>query len=119
FTYGRSTFYLVFFHVSSGKLTKDIPPNKLKAALVVKNTSDKLMEEIPVGHEDHGAEPSLFREGCWYSSLQEIPPKTLGIAFEKEFNGTSPIRFDFIKKERERSLAGVRLSQEIIFDDLD
>ena len=27
--------------------------------------------------------------------------------------------FDFIKKERERSLAGVRVSDEISFDDLD
>lgn len=119
FTYGRSTFYLDFFHVSSWNLTKDIPPAKIKAAVVVKNTSEKLMEEIPEGHEEHMAELSLFPEGYWYSSLQEIAPKTLVIAFEKEFEGTVPMRFDFIKKERERSLSGVKLSQEIVFDDLD
>lgn len=120
FTYGRSTFYLDFFHVSSWNLTKDIPPAKLKAALVVKNTSEKLMEEIPEdANEDHGAELSLFPEGYWYNSLQEVAPKTLLIAYEKQFEGVTPLRFDFIKKERERSLAGVRLSQEIRFDDME
>lgn len=119
FTYGRSTFYLDFFHVSSWNLTKDIAPAKIKAALVVKNPSEKLMEEIPEDDEVNTAELSLFPEGYWYTSLQEVAPKTLVIAFEKEFENTTPMRFDFIKKERERSLAGVRLSQEITFDDLD
>lgn len=119
FTYGRSTFYLDFFHVSSWNLTKDIAPAKIKAALVVKNPSEKLMEEIPEDDEVNTAEMSLFPEGYWYTSLQEVAPKTLVIAFEKEFENTTPMRFDFIKKERERSLAGVRLSQEITFDDLD
>lgn len=119
FTYGRSTFYLDFFHVSSWNLTKDIAPAKIKAALVVKNPSEKLMEEIPEDDEVNTAELSLFPEGYWYTSLQEVAPKTLVIAFEKEFENTTPMRFDFIKKERERSLAGVRLSQEITFDDID
>ncbi len=119
FTFGRSTFYLDFFHVSSWNLTKDIPPAKLKAALVVKNTSEKLMEEIMDDDEESSNELALFPEGYWYTSLQDAAPKTLLIAFEKEFDGTHPIRFDFIKKEREKSLAGVRMSSEITFDDND
>ncbi len=118
FTFGKSTFYLDFFHVSSWNLTKDIPPAKLKAALVVKNTSEKLMEEI-MEDDEAPNELALFPEGYWYTSLQDASPKTLLIAFEKDFEDTHPIRFDFIKKEREKSLAGVRMSSEITFDDID
>lgn len=118
FVYGRSTFYLDFFNVSSWNLTKDIPPAKLKAAIVVKNTSEKMMEEI-MEDEEETNELTLFPEGYWYTSLQQAVPKTIVIAFEKEFEGVTPMRFDFIKKERERSLAGVRMSDEITFDDND
>lgn len=118
FTFGKSTFYLDFFHVSSWNLTKDIPTAKLKAALVVKNTSEKLMEEI-MEDDEAPNELALFPEGYWYTSLQEASPKTLLIAFEKEFDDTHPIRFDFIKKEREKSFAGVKMSSEITFDDID
>ncbi len=118
FTFGKSTFYLDFFHVSSWNLTKDIPPAKLKAALVVKNTSEKLMEEI-MEDDEAPNELALFPEGYWYTSLQDASPKTLLIAFEKEFDDTHPIRFDFIKKEREKSLAGVKMSSDITFDDID
>lgn len=119
FTYGRSTFYLDFFHVSSWNLTKDIPPHKLKAALVVKNTSEKLMEEVMEDEDEQSSELALFPEGYWYTSLQDAAPKTILIAFEKEFEAVSPMRFDFIKKEREKSLAGVRMSSELTFDDMD
>jgi hypothetical protein len=46
--YGKSVFFLDFFHVGSWNLTSDIPREKLKGALIVKNTSSKPMDDVGV-----------------------------------------------------------------------
>ena len=41
FKYGNSTFVLDFFNVSTWAMTNDLPKDKIKGALVVKNASKK------------------------------------------------------------------------------
>jgi hypothetical protein len=44
-------------------------------------------------------------------------PKTITIAFEETFEGTTPIAFPFIKKEKERTVAGVTIHDDVDWDD--
>lgn len=118
--YGKSTFFLDFFHIGSWTLTSDIPRDKIKGALVIKNTSAKPMTELMEDEEaDDG--PNLMAnlpDDYYISSLTEFVPKTITIAFDCKFDGSKEVYFDFIKKDRER-IAGVTISKDIDLDSID
>jgi len=116
FKYQRSTFFLDFFHIGSWSLTSDIPREKIKGAIVVKNTSDRPMTEIEMDEEEIENDPmTALPKDYFLTSLTEFVPKTITIAYEWEEGNHLPlksIQFPFIKKEKER-VAGLTLSRDI------
>jgi hypothetical protein len=118
--FGPSTFYLDFFHIGSWALTNDIPREKIKGAVVVKNTSTAPMTEL-VSDEEEGpvVEFSSLPGNYFLTSLMDVAPKTITIAFDLKIDDVTPINFPFIKKEKEKTISGVTLSKDIDSDDFD
>ena len=119
--YQKSTFLLDFFHVGSWSLTSEISPEKIKGAIVVKNTSSKPMTEMMEEEEEIEESPNAGLPDNYYlTSLLEFVPKTITIAYESDFEdyGMTPLSFGFIKKEKER-IAGLTLSTDINLDDVE
>lgn len=111
----KSTFYLDFFHIGSWNFTSEIPAEKIKGALIVKNTSTRPMDESLLSEDEL---MNNLPKDYYYSMLREATPESIVIAFEQEFPDTSPMRFAFIKKEIDRSLKGVYLGKDVNIDDI-
>ncbi|MBT6326248.1 MAG: hypothetical protein HOJ35_09780, partial [Bdellovibrionales bacterium] len=58
----KSVFYLDFFHLGTWNLTNEIPQNKIKAALIVKNSSPKLMDEYSIMAENSNDEDQALNQ---------------------------------------------------------
>lgn len=120
--YGQSTFFLDFFHPGSWHQTNNLGKDKIKAALIVKNTTNTPFQDkhIPFETSEEETTPEIenisFPEDWYYTSLRETITQTLVIAYEKEFPNSHPMRFSFIKKEKEKVADGVKISQEIDID---
>lgn len=122
FKYGNSVFHLDFFNFSTWANTNELPKEKVKAALIVKNTSKK-----PFGMDNFDEEDEQIKTimatlppNYYLESLKELCPKTITIAFDEEYEGTNQIKFPFIIEEpREKLAQGVRISSDVKFDDLD
>lgn len=118
--YEKSVFYLDYFHLGSWNLTSDIPKEKIQAALVVKNTSSKPLFELEVSEEEDSSSKAIIdtiKNHDYLKILMEFVPKTITIAFEESFEGTTPIHFPFIKKEKERTVSGVTINDDVDWDD--
>ena len=121
FKYGGSTFHLDFFNLSTWANTNELPKEKVKAALIVKNASKK-----PMGIEIHDEEDEQTKillaslpDDYYMSSLSEFVPKTITIAFDEVLDKTEEIRFPFILEEpKEKIASGVKISSEVTFEDL-
>ncbi len=116
--YGNSTFHVDFFNFSTWANTNEIPKDKIKGALIVKNAS-----KSPIGHdftEDEETQETLkaLPENYYLESLKQICPKTITIAFEEEYQDLVQVRFPFIKEEDVRkNLKGVSIADDINVDD--
>jgi|TARA_Y100000768_G_scaffold387154_1_gene377480 hypothetical protein len=114
--YQKSTFFLDFFHIGSWSLTSDVPREKIKGAIIVKNTSGRPMTEIEMDEEESEENPMAHLPKDYFlTSLTEFVPKTITIAYEWEEGEHLPLKrvqFPFIKKEKER-VAGLTLSRDI------
>lgn len=122
FKYGNSLFHLDFFNFTTWNNTNDLPKNKVKAALIVKNTSKKPMDIELIADEDEQVAQVLktLPKNYYVESLKEFVPKTITIAFDEQLNDLEPISFPFIKEEpREKLLKGVNIASDINFDDLE
>lgn len=118
--YGKSTFFLDFFLVASWNLTNDLPKEKVKGAIIVKNTSYKPMDDLFAPEdEETTAQLKALPENYYLTTLKEFVPKTLTIAYEKEFKDLTKVSFPFIKKERERTISGVTISKDLDWDKID
>ena len=125
--YNRSTFYLDFFHLSSWNLTNEIPSDKIKGALIVKNTSERPMTEImddeptPTAETSSTPAPAIpgLPEDYYLSSLKEFVPTTITIAFECEYPGLYKVTLPLIKKDRDRTVSGVTIADNIDWDNID
>lgn len=115
--YEKSVFYIDYFHMGSWSMTNEIPRDKIKAALVVKNTSPKLMMEFDEQEEADSGFIDTLKNQQYLKSLMEFVPRTITIAFEETFEGTSPVNFPFIKKEKEKTVSGVTISGDVDWDD--
>lgn len=117
--YGNSWFYIDFFHIGSWNLTNDIPKDKVRGAIIVKNSSTKPMNEI--GTVDNEIDPAMenLPPNYFLTSLQSFVPKTITIAFDEKIEGLHTVSFPFITKEREKSISGVTLSRGLDWDNLD
>lgn len=117
--YGNSTFHLDYFPLATWGTTKDLPKEKIQGAIVVKNTShNPLIDESDFRHitEDEQA-VNLFGKHYYLTSLMDIAPKTIMIAFEEQYEELEPIQFDFIEEKSERLVDGVRISDDIQFEE--
>lgn len=117
--YGKSIFFLDFFHMGSWNLTNDIPKDKLKGALVVKNTQQRPMENAFEEDEEIAEEFKNLPKDFYLTSLVENAEETITIAYNHIFDGLQNFEFDFIEKEKERALRGVRISDDIKWSDED
>lgn len=115
--YEKSVFYIDYFHMGSWSMTNEIPRDKIKAALVVKNTSPKLMMEFDEQEEADTGFIDTMKNQNYLKSLMEFVPRTITIAFEENFEGTSPVNFPFIKKEKEKTVSGVTINADVDWDD--
>lgn len=122
--FGGSTFFLDFFHLGSWNMTNEIAREKLRAALIVKNTSNRPMSESPQDLTELVEDEQWRQEAqgidlprdYYVTFLKDVVPQTITIAFEQEFDALHPVEFSFIKKEKERTVSGVTLSSKIDWD---
>lgn len=117
FKYEKSVFYLDYFHFGSWNLTSEIPREKLRGALIVKNTSSKIIFEEELADDEDSVIIDTIKNRDYLNVLTELVPKTVTIAFEEQFDQLIPLAFPFIKKEKERTASGVTISSDISWDD--
>lgn len=110
--FDKSIFFLDYFNVTSWNLTSDIPKEKIQGALIVKNTQAKLMNEFDPDDQDQEVITTLSKD-YFLNTLLENSPKTITIAFEETFEQLTPVTFPFIKKEKEKTLQGVTITEEL------
>ena len=123
--YKGSTFYLDFFQIGSWNRTKDLNKEKIKGALIIKNTAKKPLDEKSdnTQQQEDKTDSSLSEqvandlpENFYISSLTEFVPKVLLVAYEEEFEGFEQVSFPFIKKEKEPLLKGVKIASDVVMD---
>jgi len=109
--YDRSVFYLDYFNPTSWNITNDIPKDKIKGAILVKNTQARPMMEIIEG-EDEEVLKSISPDQH-LKLLADFAPKLITIGFDETPEGAHDILFPFIKKEKERLSSGVKINEDI------
>jgi hypothetical protein len=117
--YGNSTFHIDYFPLATWGVTKDLPKEKIQGAIIVKNTShNPLIDESDFRHvtEDEQA-VQLFGKHYYLNSLMNIAPTTITIAFDEEFEDLHKINFDFIEEKSDRYVDGVRISDDVQFEE--
>jgi hypothetical protein len=112
--YEKSVLYLDYFNPSSWNLTQEIPSDKVKGSIIICNTSKRPMMEIDP--EDEVDSIHLDKE-LYYKQLVSICPKNIIIAFESSFPDFTALSFPFIKKEKEKTISGVTIHDDIEWDD--
>ncbi|MGB0453572.1 MAG: hypothetical protein ACPGJV_07635 [Bacteriovoracaceae bacterium] len=110
--YHNSIFYLDFFHIGSWNQTNEIPKEKIKGAIIVKNTNSRPMMELDESDEEADTIAETLPPNYFLTSLQDLCPNTVTIAYDQQFDGLSPIEFEFIPKEKER-IKGVTINVDI------
>ena len=115
--YGRSSFYMDFFHVGSWNMTKNIPNEKLMGALVVRNTQKKPMNGSIDDIEEVDDVMSNLPENFFLSSLLESSPESITISYGELLEGVSEFNFDFIEKEKEKVLNGVKINEKLNWEE--
>lgn len=117
--YGNSTFHLDFFPLATWGITKDLPKEKIQGAIIVKNTShNPLIDESDFRHinvDDQAI--SLFGKDYYLTTLKEICPRTITIAFDEVFEGLETMQFDFIADRMENMVDGVTVSEDVHFEE--
>lgn len=117
--YGSSTFHLDYFPLATWGTTKDLPKEKIQGAIIVKNTShNPLIDESDFRHvtlDEQAVE--LFGKHYYLSSLMDISPRTIMIAFEEEYPELKTLQFPFIEEKGDRVLDGVRIRGDIQFEE--
>jgi hypothetical protein len=115
--YEKSVFYLDYFHLGSWNMTSEIPKEKIQAALIVKNTSSRPMLDIEMNETEDDSVPDTIKNGEYFKSLMSSVPRTITIAFEETFEGTTQVNFSFIKKEKEKTISGVTISDDVDWEE--
>jgi hypothetical protein len=117
--YGNSTFHLDYFPLTTWGMTKDLPKEKIKGAIIVKNTShNPLIEESDFRNVTQDEQTTeLFGKNYYLQSLMDIVPRTITIAFGEVYDGLKPLNFDFIDNNSDKPVDGVIISDDIQFDD--
>lgn len=116
FKYEKSLFYLDYFHLTSWNLTSEIPKEKIKGALIVKNTQTKLLTEVPLDEESTALDFTMGKTQ-FLSSLLDFVPQTILIAHEENYEKAQQVNFPFIKKEKDKNAQGVTINEDLEWAD--
>jgi hypothetical protein len=122
FKYQNSVFHLDFFNISTWANTNELPKEKIKGALVIKNASKKPVNFVAETEEDLEAMAVLknLPSDYYISYIKDYAPKTITIAFEEEYDYLKKVQFPFIKEDPKEKLAhGVKIADNIKWDDID
>lgn len=113
--YNDATLHLDYFNLATWSVTNDLPKDKIKGALVVKNTSNTpIIEESDFRHiEDSLTEQANLPKNYYFTCLQEFIPKTVIIAFESDYEDVFKISFPFIKDKDRETVSGVKISSDV------
>ncbi len=116
--YGKSMFYVDFFNINSWNLTNEIPPERLKGAIIVKDAIDRPMNINEESEADLELAESikLLPENYYIEFLKEVMPKTIVISFDQELSDYQVVNFPFIKKDETKTISGVTLGKDINWD---
>src|SRR5690606_38953855 len=98
---------------------KDLPQGKIQGAIVVKNTQHTpLIDDSDFRNVTSDEQAvALFGKHYYLSSLQEIVPKTITIAFDEDFENLHQIKFPFIEDKNDRAVNGVIINEDLGLDD--
>lgn len=119
--YGTSYFHLDFFNFSTWAQTNELPKEKIKGALIIKNA-----KKNSVIFEEENEDPAIkevmnsLPQDYYFTSLSSFVPKTITVAFDEDYEGAQKINFPFIKEEpRERTVKGVNIASDIDASEFD
>ncbi len=108
-----SCFYLDFFNINTWNLTKDLDPDRIEGALIVKNSTKAAMIEID---DDAESDQLNLPTNYYYSTLIEVSKKSIFINYEEQMENFVPMRFSFIKDKEPELAHGVKISTSINLD---
>lgn len=121
FKYGNSIFHLDFFSFTTWSNTNELPKERIKAALVVKNTTKSPVEMMGLDSNDIEQINNLagLPKGYYHTSLTNFVPKTITIAFDETYENVEQVNFPFIKDNPKEKLAkGVIIAEDINLENL-
>ena len=117
--YKNSTFHLDFFNFSTWSNTNDIPKDRIKGALIVKNTSKSPLSHDFVEDDTYQETIKALPENYFLESLKEFVPKIITIAYDENFPDLEIQKFSFIPDESaDQILKGVSISSDVKIDDI-
>ena len=118
--YGKSTFYLDFFHFGSWNLTSEIKPGNLKGSIIIKRGKKDQLEDFNKDLEPQDEMMNPFPEDYFLTSLCEASPLNIFISHEDLLEGFEELRFSFIKEEDKKDIVnGVKINADINWDDVE
>lgn len=118
--FGNSVFHLDFFNFGTWANTNELPKDKIKGALIVKNTSKSPVGPDFVDDEDVQEVLKTLPPHYYLYSLKEFVPKTITIAYDETYEDVQKMTFPFIKEDpSEKTLKGVSISSNINLEDID
>ncbi len=120
--FNKSMIYLDFFNINSWNMTAEIPKEKIKGALIIKDSGEKPMDpvlEASEADDEHAAMLAGLPEDYFMSSLTDFVPKTITISFEESIQGLTSVNFPFIVKEENKTISGVTIGNDVKWDNLD
>ena len=120
--YGGSVFHLDFFNFSTWANTNELPKEKIKAALIVKNATKKPFGDYFSEEEDEQLKAMIesLPKDYYVSSLKHFAPKTITIAYDENYEDVAALKFPFIKEEaKEKLTRGVNIASDVNLDDLE
>jgi len=113
--YEESYIYLDYFSFQSWSLTSNLPKEKIRNSLVVKNTSHgALVEENDFRNMVDAFEVQEFGKHYYIKTLQELSPKTITISYQEQYPNLTEVKFPFIP-EPEEVASGVKINENIDF----
>ena len=117
----NSMFLLDFFNIGSWAMTNDLPKDKFKGALIVKDSVDRPLDTSTENAEEDESNQGLLEslpEDYYFSSLAEFMPRTVHIRLGEANDPSFDLKFPFIKEEREM-VSGVKIHGDINLDEID
>ncbi len=105
--YGESTFYMDFFHIGTWAMTAELNREKIKAALVVKNT---FKSPLQIQYKNIEANDALddvlknFPTDYYLTSLTDFLNDIVVLAFEEDYASFCKLAIPFIQENEEDDL---------------